>query len=91
MDNMTDQLPSRDRIFALNTETFGFTPTKSLCLELQLCANEALGPQTPAKTKVLAMQGNWLCSEPPLHTVGSDDALCYTPTPPNHLPPSCVH
>lgn len=33
VDNMTDQLPSRDSIFALNAETLRFTPTKSLCLE----------------------------------------------------------
>ena len=24
------------------------------------------------------MQGNWLCSDPPLHSVGSDDAVCVT-------------
>lgn len=33
VDNMADQLPSRDSIFALNAKTFVFTPTKSLSLE----------------------------------------------------------
>ncbi|XP_074783786.1 AF4/FMR2 family member 1-like [Athene noctua] len=48
---MTDQLPSGDSISALNTETFGFTATKSLSLERQLCANNALWPQTPTETR----------------------------------------